>query len=260
MTPISIAEAKQILASARKLCVFTGAGASADSGIPTFRDGGFWDEFPPSQFANWAGLTKLAATDPGRLAEFVHAVVAPIANAQPNAAHVAVADWQGEAEVTVITQNVDGLHQLAGSKTVHEVHGSLLGRVDHLGNTVEPITHEELRGVAERLAARPTTIVGFWRTVRPLMMRRGLHLIRPSIVLFGDAMAEPAWSNAELATSECDAMLTIGTSAQVYPAAMLPLYSERRGVPVVTVDPNPPEVGLWVEGTAINVVPQLLSR
>lgn len=258
MTVISIAEAAAMLADAQDLCVFTGAGVSAESGIPTFRDGGFWDEYPPDQFANWKGITKLATTNPQRLAEFVHAVVAPIAAAEPNAAHRAIAEREKFSSVQVVTQNVDGLHQRAGCSTVYEVHGSLLGRVNTQGERVASISHAELRGVGERLALKPRTIFGFWRAVRPLMMREGASIVRPSIVLFGDAMAEPDWTLAEQAASSCDAMLTIGTSAQVYPAASLPERARARGVPVITVDLHPPAVGLWVEGRASEVVPAVL--
>lgn len=254
-------EAAEILSRSEYPCVFTGAGVSAESGIPTFRDGGFWDEFPPDQFANWAGLTRLAAKDPRRLGEFVLAVIGPIAKAKPNAAHVAIANWQQRCPVTVVTQNVDGLHQRAGSKTVHEVHGSLLGRRTDSGEPIEPLSHEALQQMVDRLEKRPRSIIGVMRAIRPFFGRRGLSFIRPSIVLFGDAMAEPDWTLAEQAARSCDAMLTVGTSSQVYPAAYIPVWAHERGVPVITVDPKQPEIngGYWVEGTASEIVPKILG-
>lgn len=257
---LTIDEARPLLHTAEHVAVFTGAGISAESGIPTFRDGGFWDEFPPSQFATWSGLTKLAATNPARLAEFVHCVVGPIAAAEPNAAHQAIATFSNkQRRVEVLTQNVDGLHQSAGSVIVHEVHGSLLRRIDGNGRNVDPLSRKDLRDVAERLAAKPRTILGFWRAIRPLMERRGLGVVRPDIVLFNDEMAEPDWTKSQAAAKTCDAMLTVGTSAQVYPAAFLPLTVQRRGRPVITVDPSPPEDGYWVPGKASEIVPALLS-
>src|SRR5262245_29474469 len=121
----TLARAASWLRGARRIAVFTGAGVSAESGIPTFRDdSGLWQKFPPEQFACWDGLLKTALTEPRQLAEFLVAVIEPIAQAQPNPGHRAIADLEKHVPVTVITQNVDGLHQEAGSTTVREVHGS----------------------------------------------------------------------------------------------------------------------------------------
>src|SRR5580704_14259771 len=112
------------LRKARNVVVFTGAGISAESGIPTFRDAdGFWQRFPPEQFATWSGLLRTALTRPQLVAEFVLNVVEPVAKAAPNAAHRAVAELQKYAKTSVVTQNIDGLHQSAGSTHVHEIHG-----------------------------------------------------------------------------------------------------------------------------------------
>ena len=122
-----MAQADDWLRRAGKVVVFTGAGASAESGVPTFRDdAGFWQEFAPEEFAHWKGLLATALVRPRRLAEFVYAVLGPIAAAEPNAGHRAIASLEKHANVTVVTQNIDGLHQEAGSRRVLEVHGSLL--------------------------------------------------------------------------------------------------------------------------------------
>ena len=119
------------LRRAKRVVVFTGAGMSAESGIPTFRDSdGFWQRFPPEQFASWRGLLQTALTSPHSVAEFVLNVVEPIAKAAPNAGHRAVAGLDRRVKTTVVTQNIDGLHQSAGSQDVLEVHGSLLEVVD----------------------------------------------------------------------------------------------------------------------------------
>ena len=106
---------------------FTGAGVSAESGVPTFRDqDGFWNRFPPARFAHWAGLERLIQEEPLLIAEFISEFVRPIVMAQPNAAHRAIADLEKlDKDVTVVTQNIDGLHQTAGSSHVVEIHGSL---------------------------------------------------------------------------------------------------------------------------------------
>ena len=99
---------------------------SAESGIPTFRDdGGFWQRFPVEQFACWDGIVRTAIRRPRELAEFAYEVIEPIAGAQPNAGHLAIEQLERHTKVTVITQNIDGLHQAAGNTTVHEIHGSL---------------------------------------------------------------------------------------------------------------------------------------
>src|SRR5215469_11640115 len=119
------------LRKARRVVVFSGAGISADSGIPTFRDAdGFWQRFPPERFATWGGLLDTALTEPRSVAEFVLNVVEPIAKAETNAGHLAVAQLDRRVETTVVTQNIDGLHQAAGSQDVLEIHGSLLEVVD----------------------------------------------------------------------------------------------------------------------------------
>ena len=257
MDRISTRDARDLLQNAERPVVFTGAGVSAESGVPTFRDGGFWDEFPPNDFAHWEGIIRLATTDPERLAVFIEAVVRPIAEARPNAAHHAIAAFR--PDMPVLTQNIDGLHQEAGSRVVHEVHGSLLRLADLRGRAKGAVTRSELLAVADRMNLRPRNAVTLWKAARPLLQRQGLNVVRPDLVLFGDAMAEPDWEDAKRAAASADAMLTVGTSGAVFPAASLPHQLLERGLPVVVVDPGPPDSGLWVEGTAGEVVPMLLS-
>src|SRR5262249_50413141 len=103
------------LRKAKRVVVFTGAGISAESGIPTFRDSdGFWQRFPPERFASWSGLLQTALTNPRSVAEFVLNVIEPIAAAQPNAGHQAVAELARRVQTTVVTQNIDALHQASG--------------------------------------------------------------------------------------------------------------------------------------------------
>ena len=194
----SLSLAASWLRSAREVVVFTGAGVSAESGIPTFRDDeGFWQHFPVEEFATWKGLVRTAIRRPRRLAEFIHAVLHPIAVAKPNAGHRAIAEMEKHVGVTVVTQNIDNLHQEAGSTIVHEVHGSLFEVVTRRGRFVGLLSRRQLLQIAEALdRARRGWLVlpRVLLAIRPLagLGLRGLHL--PRIVLFGDAMAEPAWS------------------------------------------------------------------
>ena len=138
------------LRKARRIVVFTGAGISAESGIPTFRDAdGFWQRFPPEQFARWSGLLQTAITSPRSVAEFVLNVVEPIARAEANAAHRAIARLESRTQTTIVTQNIDGLHQSAGSRDVLEIHGSLLEVVDvSSGRTVHRFQRQDLAQIA----------------------------------------------------------------------------------------------------------------
>jgi NAD-dependent deacetylase len=258
----SLSRAASYLRSAREVVVFTGAGVSAESSIPTFRDDdGFWQHFPVDDFATWKGLVCTAAYRPRRVAEFIHAVIRPIAEAKPNAAHQAIADMERHVGVTIVTQNIDNLHQEAGSTIVHEVHGSLF-EVTRRGRFHQLLSRRQLIRMADRLdrARRrwfvlPRTLLA----VRPMagLGLRGLHL--PRIVLFGDAMAEPAWSNSLAAAQACDCMIQVGTSGNVWPAAMLPQEAKSGGATVIIIDPNCGGGDVWLRGTAATVLPQLVE-
>ena len=142
---VDLTRAAQYLREARHVVVFTGAGASAESGIPTFRDPqGLWDRFPPEQFATWDGLARVALREPNRLAEFLYAVFEPIAAAEPHAGHLAIAAMERHTRVTVATQNIDNLHQDAGSTVVYEVHGSLFEIVTLGGRFVRRLSRAEM--------------------------------------------------------------------------------------------------------------------
>jgi NAD-dependent SIR2 family protein deacetylase len=118
--------AAEWLRTAREVVVYTGAGISAESGIPTFRDeDGFWQRFPAEEFATRQGLVHTALHRPHQLADFIYSVLHPIAVAKPNAGHRAIADLEKHTGVTVVTQNIDNLHQEAGSTIVHEIHGMI---------------------------------------------------------------------------------------------------------------------------------------
>ena len=259
----SLSLAASCLRSAREVVVFTGAGVSAESGIPTFRDDeGFWQHFPVKDFATWRGLVRTAIRRPRRLAEFIQAVLHPIAVAKPNAAHQAIADMEKHVGVTVVTQNIDNLHQEAGSTIVHEVHGSLFEVITRRGRFVGLLSRRELLHMAEALdrAQRGWLVLPrVLLAIRPMagLGLRGLHL--PRIVLFGDAMAEPAWSQALEVARRCDCMIQVGTSGMVLPAAMLPSEAKAAGAKVIAIDPNENGGDVWLQGTAATIVPRLVE-
>ena len=250
------------LRKAKRVVVFTGAGISAESGIPTFRDAdGFWQRFPPELYATWSGLLTTVLTKPHSVAEFVLNVIEPVAKADPNAGHQAIVRMEQRVKTTVITQNIDGLHQSAGSTEVLEVHGSLLDVVDtSTGKLVRRFDRKDLMQIADSLRKYTSNEQSAISLLLELRQRypidwMGRH--RPNVVLFGDGLPEAVWTKACEAVEECDVLLSVGTSGAVYPAAMLPDNAKAAGATVITIDPKPRN-GCWLEGDAGTVLPDLI--
>ena len=201
----------------KKLAVLSGAGVSKESGINTFRDSdGMWEQYRVEEVASIEGWYR----NPGLVLDFYNARRRDIQTRQPNEAHRIIAALEKDFDVTVITQNIDNLHERAGSSRVLHLHGEIT----------------KARG--ER-SPKPVYDIGYSDIRLGDLDDRGEQL-RPDIVWFGEAvpMIEPA---AEI-VSECDILLVIGTSLVVYPAAGLVNYV-RHGVPLYLVDPNPIHVG-----------------
>ena len=257
-------QAAEWLRSAGHVVVFSGAGVSAESGIATFRDAdGFWQTFPPETFATWPGLMRCAVLRPAELARFVLAVLEPIAKAEPNAGHRAIAEMDRHTRVTVITQNIDGLHSEAGSTVVHQIHGSLFEVVTLGGRFVRLLSRGEMLRIVEslrRAAESRLSQVRLLAAIRPIfgIGLSGLH--RPKVVLFGDSMAEPDWQMANAAARQCDCLLTVGTSEEVYPAAFLPQLAAGAGAKIIRVDPAAGFCHVWLAGPSARLLPALVER
>lgn len=205
----------------KKTIVFsTGAGMSAESGIRTFRDAdGLWEEYPVMQVASADGFRA----NPALVHKFYNDRRHQLVNAQPNAGHRAIKDLEEKYNVYVITQNVDDLHERAGSRNVLHLHGELMKvRAMDDDNAVFTLPDDNNGS----LDTTPDTII------------QGHH-VRPHIVFFQEAVPnfEPA---VELA-AQADIFVVIGTSLAVYPAASL-LHYVRRGTPIYYIDPNPAAV------------------
>lgn len=234
------------LRTARHIVVLTGAGASAESGIPTFRDAltGLWERFDPAQLAT----AEAFEDDPELVWGWYEWRRALVARCEPNPGHRAIARLQSLApKVTVVTQNVDDLHERAGSDGVIHVHG----RLD------APRCFDCGRAGAERLAvpADPS------RLAPPRCEDCG-GPIRPGVVWFGEPLPDLEWSAAETAARTCDVILVVGTSSLVYPAAGLPRLAWASGA--VVAEANPDLGGLDVEshglrGAAGEVLPALVD-
>lgn len=260
----SFAQTVEILKSAQQVVAFTGAGISAESGIPTFRDpDGLWEEFPPETFANWSGLLRTAFWKPSRLVEFLDAVFTPIADAEPNEAHRALAQLQDHVQTRIVTQNVDGLHRESGSRVVREIHGSFFRIITGRNQFLYDLTREQFRQITQRIQKirkGPFKLIRLSRALAPILGLRGLRIKRPNLVLFGESLADPDWTLAMQDVEKCDVLIVVGTSGMVFPAAQIPYQAKHLGATVITIDPHEEVVGgIWLRGTAVEVLPLLIQ-
>lgn len=202
----------------KKIVVLTGAGMSAESGISTFRDAdGLWEKYPVQQVASHEGWEA----DPTLVNNFYNMLRTKYAGVQPNEGHRLVAELEKFYDVTVVTQNVDNLHERAGSSKVIHLHGELM----KMCSSIDP---DDERYHVQLTPETPTVIPG--------TKAGDGSLLRPFIVFFGEAvpMIEPAAHEA----MDADIFIIIGTSLNVYPAAGLVRYV-KAGVPVYLIDPKP---------------------
>ena len=197
------------LAEADRVVVVTGAGVSAQSGIPTFRDpGGLWDKFRPEELANVDAFLR----NPGLVQAWYRYRRDLIESRQPNPAHFAIAELESMYDsFTLATQNVDGLHQRAGSSNVLELHGNILRRY-----CIEcgAVPESNITGVSGDEVERCTVCGG---------------LIRPDVVWFGEALPPEVIEAAFEAAEQAEVLLSVGTSGIVYPAAGLPGTARNAG-------------------------------
>ena len=202
----------------KKIAVLTGAGVSAESGISTFRDnGGLWDKYDPQVVASIDGWHA----DRKMLRDFYNMQRLQLKDARPNAAHLAIADLEKDYDVTVITQNVDNLHERAGSTRVIHLHGEV--------TKVRP----ENGAYDDSYSEREVIDVGYDPVNLGDKAPNGCQL-RPHIVFFGEAV--PKIEKAIDVVSAADILLIVGTSMQVYPAAGLYRYADSK-TPIYVVDP-----------------------
>ncbi len=243
---MTLARAAELLSAARSGLAFTGAGVSAESGIPTFRgEGGLWTRYDPIKVASIdyfmadpSAYWKVSR-DRGRVA----------LAARPNPAHFALATLERKGHlVGVVTQNTDGLHQDSGSRRVIEVHGS--------GRTVSCLDC----GARERRAdvqARLDT------EMPPRCRVCGGTLLKPTVVLFGEPMPFAAVQDAFALAREADVVLVVGSSLVVYPAADIPLAAARSGASMIVINAEPTRfdelADVVIHGKAGEVLPEIVN-
>ena len=201
----------------KRLVISTGAGMSAESGISTFRDaGGLWENYPVMDVCSADGYAR----NPALVHRFYNERRAQLTSCSPNVGHLALVELEKRFEVNIITQNVDDLHERAGSSNILHLHGELM-KVRAVDDKSKVFTLKP-----EACETTPDTII------------EGHH-VRPHIVFFQEAV--PNFEPATQIVSEADIFVIIGTSLVVYPAAAL-LHYVRPGVPVYYIDPNPAQV------------------
>ena len=207
---------KSLLVPSTRVVVFTGAGVSAESGIPTFRGkDGLWKEFNVQELA-----TPLAfASNPARVWEWYRWRMETVAKAEPNNAHCVIG-WMESffSDFTLITQNVDGLHDRAGNHLIIKLHGDLWEVCCIRCKKTEKIT---------TLPSDP---------LPPLCGCGGI--LRPGVVWFGELLPEAEFSKSEMAARRCQVFFSVGTSMEVYPAALLPGIAKENGAYVVEINPE----------------------
>jgi NAD-dependent deacetylase len=213
--------AAELVAAARRGIAFTGAGISQESGIQTYRgQGGLWNTTSPN-----TSSIDFFVNDPGAYWAVARERGARLLAARPNAAHQALVDLERRGHLlAVITQNVDGLHLLAGSKDVIELHGNGREVVCLDCGNREPRSHVQAR-LEEELPPR-------------CLRCGGIHM-KPAAVFFGEAMPAEETSRAFRLAEECDLMLVVGSSLVVYPAAHVPLAAQDAGAPLVILNAEP---------------------
>ncbi len=236
------AQASQYLSSASAIVCLTGAGVSAESGVPTFRDAqsGLWSRFDAEELASPQGFER----DPALVWRWYMWRLDLLEAASPNPGHIALAQLAGLCEkFLLVTQNVDDLHEQAGSADVLHLHGSL-----HRFRCLSCARPHRLTD-AQRRADSP-----------PACASCG-QLVRPDVVWFGESLPWQAVEAAAEAAYTCDLMLVVGTSGLVHPAAQLPLVAKQAGASIIDINPEPGPISeiadLFLPGKSGEILPAL---
>ncbi len=241
MTPM---DAAVLLSQAKSIVALTGAGISTESGLPDFRSpGGLWAEYDPLEVATLTAFRE----SPQRFYEFYRQRLGVLASARSNDAHRALARWELQGALqSVITQNIDGLHQAAGSRRVIELHGNLREAICLDCGWVGPI--------AAIVDALEQGLLPYCDVCHAPL--------KPNVVLFEEMLPEAAYHAAEAECRRTEALLVVGSSLQVTPAAWLPEVARRHGAALIIVNDEPTPLDsladVVLRGRAGHVVPALV--
>lgn len=232
-------EVAKLLVDLKQCVVLTGAGISAESGIPTFRSqGGLWEKYDPAVYAS----IEVFRRDPSKYWELRGDSIRNYDRYQPNTAHLALAELEQMGIVQcVITQNIDGLHKKAGSKDVVEIHGSL--------REIYCLTcGKEYRAPHVPYGIPPCCSCG--------------GVLKPNTLLFGEQLPLEALTKAQEVSARCKAMLLVGTSAVVQPAASLPFMAKQNGAQIIEINIEKafPDANYFMMEKAGTVIPKIVAE
>lgn len=238
--------AAEILAKSRRTVVFTGAGISAESGIPTFRgQDGLWTKYDPEEVASIHGFRR----NPKAFWDFSKELMIKV-SAEPNPAHYAIAELERMGIVrAVITQNIDMLHQKAGSRRVLELHGNLESL-----ECLDCETEHRWEEVSPKLSLGEI----------PTCKKCGSIYVKPKVVFFGEPLPRRVLLEAIEESRFCDAFMVVGSSLLVYPAAELPFIAKRCGAKMIVVNLEPTHADEFFDvviyGKAGDVLPKIVEE
>ena len=227
------------LKNAQKVVFVTGAGISQESGIPTFRGkDGLWRNYDAMKLATIDAFYE----NPKLVWEWYNERRQNIFNAEPNLGHKAIAELENFLQIAVLTQNIDGLHQQAGSSKVLELHGSIVKL-----KCTSCDFKDEIFTQFSKL---------------PPLCKCG-NILRPDVVWFGEGLPQDVWEEAIIQASSCDVMIIAGTSLVVSPANTLPIYARQNNAVLIEINPETtimtPEMDLSIRSTSAIALPELVS-
>ena len=239
---------RSLIHDAKSITVLTGAGMSAESGIPTFRQAqsGLWAQFSPKALATPEAWQR----DPALVWGWYVWRMAGVRATQPNAGHHALARAAKTRTIRIVTQNVDDLHERAGSREVIHLHGSLFAH--RCSACARPFADVDLPAPD----AEP-------QFIPPPRCTDCAELIRPGVVWFGENLPEVPFQAAVAASRDCDLMLVVGTAGVVHPAAALPAFARQHGAHIIEINPMKTELSVLADiclrGTAATMLPALFD-
>lgn len=234
--------AAEAIKSFDRIVAVTGAGISAESGIPTFRgDEGIWAKFPPDEYASIDAYNA----NPEKVWKFWLELGATLGGSRPNPAHYALAELEAMGKLrAVITQNIDNLHEAAGSKNVIEYHGNAHWIV------CPRCRHRDPLDLSQHRDSPPHCFCG--------------TLMKPDVVMFGEAIPSQALVESAHLAETCNVLIVVGTSAQVYPAARLPMLARQSGAFIIEANTEETDftssvTHVFLKGPAGETLPKLLD-
>lgn len=247
-TQTALDDAAELFRKAKRVVVLTGAGISTPSGIPDFRSEGtgLWSRAEPLESASLSTFR----TAPERFFHWFRPLAGQIFHAQPNPAHIALAKFEDAGcQSLIITQNIDGLHQKAGSQHVVEMHGTL--QTLSCTQCYKKFPSEEF--------LKPFIENG---TIPQCATCNGI--LKPDVILFGEQLPQSAWQQAQRATRQCDLMLVAGSSLEVLPVAGLPIQALDHGAHLIVINNTPTYVNvradIVITENVATVIPEIMKR